>query len=101
MRTKDRDRDRILRPAQLKTVLEKFKIPVIDLFSHLERKFEDKNYPGNTNYENLVQYLIESKTKEEKRMKELRDETENQDHEINRKMSNRRRSATMSAQQQR
>lgn len=61
MRSKDRDRDRILRPIQMKVLLEKYKVPVDSIMAQLLDKFDDKTFKGNTNYENLIQYLLEKK----------------------------------------
>ena len=63
MRKTDRDRDRILRPIQIKMFLEKYKIPVFDIWPQLEKKFNDKSYPGNTNYEDLTQFFLEAKSR--------------------------------------
>ena len=60
MRTLDRDRDRVLLPETVKTVLHKYKIPVGPVLETLLDMFADKTiFEGMTNYEHLVRYLEE------------------------------------------
>ena len=60
MRKLDRDRDRVLLPDTVKTVLEKYQIPVASCLETLQEMFADKTqFRGMTNYENMVKYLEE------------------------------------------
>ena len=58
MRKLDRDRDRVLVPETVRTVLQKYQIPVTPCLDALLDMFaDDKEFVGMTNYENLVKYL--------------------------------------------
>ena len=64
MRKLDRDRDRVLPPDTVKTVLEKYHIPVASCLETLQDKFADKTvFEGMTNYEDMVRYLEERRIK--------------------------------------
>ena len=54
MRKLDRDRERILHPSTLENLVNKYKLPIAPCLPRLKDKFEDKNYPGFTNYEQVV-----------------------------------------------
>ena len=57
-------------------------IPVGEILEQLQDKFEDKSFPGQTNYEDLMRYLQgakaarESRMKEDERMEQQREEYE-------------------------
>ena len=64
MRKLDRDRDRVLPPDTVKTMLEKYHIPVASCLETLQDKFADKTvFEGTTNYEDMVRYLEERRIK--------------------------------------
>ena len=54
MRKLDRDRERIVHPSTLDNMVQKYKLPISPCLPRLKDKFEDKNYPGFTNYEHVV-----------------------------------------------
>ena len=54
MRKLDRDRGRIIHPSTLDMMIQKYKLPITPCLPRLKEKFEDKNYPGFTNYEHVV-----------------------------------------------
>lgn len=70
-----------------------------DVVPNLLKKFNDKTYSGQTNYEDLVQYLIEAK---ERVQRSLRDEAEANTmvHEIQTKMEERKARHHQQRQQQ-
>ncbi len=61
MRRGDRDRDRVVGPAQLEAVLDRYKIPVGEVLEPLEKKFSDKDFDGQINYEDFMRYLMQAK----------------------------------------
>ena len=54
MRKLDRDRERIIHPSTVDNLVQKYKLPIAPCLPRLKEKFEDKNYPGFTNYEHVV-----------------------------------------------
>ena len=54
MRKLDRDRERIIHPSTLDNLVQKYKLSISPCLPRLKEKFEDKTYPGFTNYENVV-----------------------------------------------
>ena len=54
MRKIDRDRERIIHPSTLDKLVQKYKLPITPCLTRLKEKFEDENYPGFTNYEEVV-----------------------------------------------
>ena len=101
MRTKDRDRDRVLRPQVLEDVLEKYKVPLAEVIDFLHNKFEDKTYARQTNYEDLMQYLMQAKDKSNRRQKD-EDEQQRLSNENNFKIQQRKdQTRQRSAQRQR
>jgi hypothetical protein len=58
MRKLDRDRERIIHPSTLDNLIQKYKLPITPCLPRLKKKFEDKNYPGFTNYEHVVRSVF-------------------------------------------
>ena len=58
MRKLDRDRERIIHPSTLDNLIQKYKLPITPCLPRLKEKFEDKNYPGFTNYEHVVRSVF-------------------------------------------
>ena len=56
MRKVDRDRERIIHPTTLENLVKKYKLPITSCLTNLIQKFEDKDYPGYTNYEHIVRW---------------------------------------------
>ena len=57
MRKLDIDRDRILAPAAINALINKYKISIGPALPFLHRRFRDPRFVGSTNYEQLVQFL--------------------------------------------
>ena len=70
LRKIDRDRDRSLPPKTIRNVFEKYNLPVDDLMPTLNHKFEDRKVPGQTNYEDVIQYLLSTREKMEQSIRE-------------------------------
>ena len=58
MRKLDRDREKIIHPSTLDNLIQKYKLPITPCLPRLKKKFEDKNYPGFTNYEHVVRSVF-------------------------------------------
>ena len=56
MRKLDRDRERIIHPSTLDNLVQKYKLPITPCLTRLKQKFEDENYPGYTNYEDVIRF---------------------------------------------
>ena len=56
MRKLDRDRERIIHPSTLEDLVQKYKLPITPCLTRLKQKFEDENYPGYTNYEDVIRF---------------------------------------------
>ena len=60
-----------------------------DVIPNLQKKFGDKTFSGQTNYEDLVQYLIEAKSRVEQKQRDDH-QVHQQSHEIETRMEERR-----------
>ena len=54
-----------MRPVQIETFLDKFNIPLQGVLDHLYRRFVDNKFEGMINYENMVKYFNDIKSKEQ------------------------------------
>ena len=54
MRKLDRDRERIIHPSTLDNLVQKYNLPITPCLTRLKQKFQDENYPGYTNYEDVI-----------------------------------------------
>ena len=61
MRKMDRDREKIIHPATIENLVHKYKVPVTMCLDSLLKKYEDKTFGGLVNYEDLMQYLQDSR----------------------------------------
>ena len=57
MRKVDRDRERIIHPTTLENLVKKYKLPITSCLPNLIQKFEDRQYPGYTNYEHITRWI--------------------------------------------
>lgn len=77
MRKTDRDRDRVLRPDQVKAAVEKYKLPIMDVLDYLLGRYADNTFQGMVNYEDMIQCLIANKSKaDQKSMPVAKEEQE-------------------------
>ena len=61
MRKMDRDREKIIHPATIENLIHKYKVPVTPCLDSLLERYEDKTFGGLVNYEDLMQYLQDSR----------------------------------------
>ena len=61
MRKLDRDREKIIHPATIENLVHKYKVPITPCIDSLLDKYENKTFGGLVNYEDLMQYLQDSR----------------------------------------
>ena len=61
MRKMDRDREKIIHPATIENLIHKYKVPITPCLDSLLERYEDKTFGGLVNYEDLMQYLQDSR----------------------------------------
>lgn len=73
MRKMDRDREKIIHPATVENLVHKYNVPITPCLDNLLLKFEDKNFNGLVNYEDMMQYLQNKKHVANKNSKSLQE----------------------------
>ena len=63
MRKMDRDREKIIHPATIENLVHKYKVPITPCLDSLLGRHEHKTFGGLVNYEDLMQYLQDSRQK--------------------------------------
>ena len=66
MRKADRDRDMVLPPETVDTLIHKYKLPLTPCLPFLHKKFRDKRFIGSTNYEQVMRFLENSRRERHK-----------------------------------
>ena len=61
MRKMDRDREKIIHPATIENLVHKYKVPITPCLDSLLGRYEHKTFGGLVNYEDLMQYLQDSR----------------------------------------
>ena len=61
MRKMDRDREKVIHPATIENLVHKYKLPLTPCLDSLLERYEDQTFGGLVNYEDLMQYLQDSR----------------------------------------
>ena len=83
MRKADISRDRVLDPATINQMVERFGIPLTPCMKQLHAMFRDKRFVRSTNYENLMRFL-EARREERQRLgpDEIQDLSVGREHNL-------------------
>jgi len=57
MRRLDRDRDRVLAPVTINSLVDKYRLPIGPCLPYLHKRFRDLKFVGSTNYEHVMKFL--------------------------------------------
>ena len=66
MRKADRDRDMVLPPSTIDSLILQFKLPLAPCLTYLHKKFRDQRFIGSTNYEQVMHFLEDSRAERHK-----------------------------------
>ena len=66
MRKADRDRDMVLPPSTIDSLILQFKLPLKPCLPYLHQKFRDQRFIGSTNYEQVMKFLEDSRAERHK-----------------------------------